>query len=48
MNAPIQQVEDDIVEVSVTEVMTAEGELAGICTAATVCVEATGRFISTL
>lgn len=48
MNPHIQQVEDEIVEVSVTEVMTAEGELAGICTAATVCVEATGRFIGTL
>jgi hypothetical protein len=48
MNDRIQQVDDDIVEVSVTEVMAAEGELAGICTAATVCVEATSRFISTL
>ena len=48
MNDHIQQVENDIVEVSVTEVMAAEGELAGICTSATVCIEATSRFISTL
>ena len=48
MNDHIQQVENDIVEVSVTEVMAAEGELAGICTSATVCIEATSRFISGL
>lgn len=48
MNAQPKKVEDEIVEVSVTEVMAAEGELAGICTAATVCIEATGKFIDSL
>lgn len=32
---------EEIVAISVNEVMTAEGERAGICTATTVCVEAT-------
>lgn len=48
MNARINQDHSEIVEVSVTEIMAAEGELAGICTAATVCVEATSKFIDAL
>lgn len=37
--------EEEIVEVSMTEISAAEGERAGTCAAATACVEATARFV---
>lgn len=48
MNARTMHDENEIVEVSVTEIIAAEGELAGVCTLATVCVEATSKFIDAM
>lgn len=45
MNKLTPKAEEQIVEVSMTEISTAEGERAGVCAAATACVEATAIFL---
>lgn len=44
MNQITPKAEEQIVEVSMSEISAAEGERAGVCAAATACVEATATF----